>query len=191
MQIFDSVESERLILKRYEKEDAKILFNSIKQNLDHLSEVMVKSVRELSSISDTEQLIDMINRFWDNQEKFVIPIWLKDSKSLVGESYLGYFNPEETEGEIGYLLFEEFQGKGFAYEATTSLIKKLFENTSLKRIWLKCDSDNSRSIKLALKCGFIEQKDNTNQTRIKYDNTEIKMLTFFLDNNIQFNKMRI
>ena len=179
--MFDLVESERLILKRYEKEDAEILFNSIKQNLEHLSEVMVQPVKELSSVNDTEQLIDMINKFWDDKERFVIPIWLKESKLLVGESYIGSFNSEETEGEIGYFLFEEFQGKGFAYEATKALIQKSFENLSLKRIWLKCDSDNYRSIKLALKCGFIEQKDNLNQTRIKSDNTEINILTFFLD----------
>ncbi|RZK64301.1 MAG: hypothetical protein EOO85_29930, partial [Pedobacter sp.] len=50
----------------------------------------------------------MINTFWDSQERFVIPIWLKESKILLGESYLGSFNLEKTECEIGYFLFEEF-----------------------------------------------------------------------------------
>ncbi|MEK7433133.1 MAG: GNAT family protein [Cyanobacteriota bacterium] len=175
------IETNRLRLKKYEIKDAEIMFNSLQKNLKHLSEVLVKPVKDLKNISDTEKLINLINVFWKKNERFIIPLWLKNSDLLVGECYIGAFNSEKTEAEIGYLLFKEFEGKGFAYEATMALIKTSFEKLKLKKIWLKCDSDNFRSIKLANKCNFILKNQKIKQLRKKADNTEIETLTFFLD----------
>lgn len=181
----DLIETERLILKKYNLNDAQILFDSVQKNIEHLSEILVQPVRELKNIDDTVKLINMINQFWENDEKFIIPLWLKGNGLLVGECYLGNFNSDKTEAEIGYFLFKEFEGNGFAYEATRGLIKEAFEKLNLKRIWLKCDSDNLRSIKLALKCEFIRKKDETSIYRVKSNQTKAEILTFFLDNNYQ------
>jgi RimJ/RimL family protein N-acetyltransferase len=71
----------------------------------------------------------------------------------------GCFNIDDgrKELELGILIGEkEFWNQGYGYDAISTLISKLFNDTDLKRIYLKTLDWNIRAHKCFQKCGFRE-----------------------------------
>lgn len=56
--------------------------------------------------------------------------------------------------EIGYLLARRHWGRGYAREAVTWLLDRLFLDESRRRVWADTDPDNHRSNRLLRSLGF-------------------------------------
>jgi [ribosomal protein S5]-alanine N-acetyltransferase len=59
--------------------------------------------------------------------------------------------------EIGYMLAEEFIGRGIGTRAVTLLLERLFTIPELQRIWLTTTEANLASQSLARKLGFVQE----------------------------------
>ncbi|MBN1210689.1 MAG: GNAT family N-acetyltransferase [Myxococcaceae bacterium] len=57
--------------------------------------------------------------------------------------------------EVGYMLAEEFLGRGIGTRAVTIALERLFTIPSLHRIWLTTTVENLASQALARKLGFV------------------------------------
>lgn len=57
--------------------------------------------------------------------------------------------------EIGYGILPQYQGKGYATEAVAAALKWAFEHPEVTAIEAEAAPDNSTSIKVLKKCGFI------------------------------------
>ena len=64
---------------------------------------------------------------------------------------------EESDAHIGYLLAEEFWGKGFASELLKSFIKEVAKTESWSTLIGGVDRSNIASANLLKKLGFVEQ----------------------------------
>ncbi|WP_171176514.1 GNAT family N-acetyltransferase [Ruegeria sp. HKCCD8929] len=57
--------------------------------------------------------------------------------------------------EIGYILHPDHWGKGFAYEALSAVLPRIFErHEDLEHLTAECDPRNAASVKLLEKLGF-------------------------------------
>lgn len=79
---------------------------------------------------------------------------LLDENKVIGQSNLTLASVTQGTAEIGWATSHKYQGQGFAFEATSALIKYTFETTPTTRILAKIDSRNFQSIKLARKLGM-------------------------------------
>lgn len=61
---------------------------------------------------------------------------------------------EDGSTEIGYGIAEEYQGKGYATEAVTSVVSWAFNQNGICRIEAETEESNSASINVLNKCGF-------------------------------------
>ncbi|GAC1389361.1 MAG: hypothetical protein NVSMB31_05220 [Vulcanimicrobiaceae bacterium] len=68
--------------------------------------------------------------------------------TLAGDSY------------IGFLLYHNYQGQGYAREACASVIAYIREHRGVKRVNLYLDPQNTSSIKLADSLGFARIAEN-------------------------------
>jgi RimJ/RimL family protein N-acetyltransferase len=59
------------------------------------------------------------------------------------------------ETELGWLLFEGFEGRGYAYEAAGAARDWAFSHLGLASIVSYIDRDNARSIRLAERLGAV------------------------------------
>ena len=59
--------------------------------------------------------------------------------------------------EVGYMLAEEFIGRGIGTRAVTLLLERLFSIPELQRIWLTTTGENLASQALARKLGFVQE----------------------------------
>jgi RimJ/RimL family protein N-acetyltransferase len=63
--------------------------------------------------------------------------------------------PDESGGVlIGYAMYEQFEGHGYATEAVRELIRLCFEDLGLRRVTANCFADNEASWRLMERVGM-------------------------------------
>ena len=85
---------------------------------------------------------------------------LRKEENLIGELVL--YNFEEESCEMGFRLFLEHQGNGYAFEGASALKEYAFNALGAKKLKAKCYKENLPSKKLIEKLGFkFISEDNT------------------------------
>ncbi len=137
-------ETERLILRRYKKEDLQDLY-------EYLSDKKVVEFEPYKpmSIEETKE-----NLAWRIATDEMIAVELKSSHKMIGNVYLGKREFEAL--EIGYVFNKNYWGNGYATESCKALIQQAFSNGT-HRIYAECDPNNIRSWKLLEALGFCRE----------------------------------
>ncbi|MDF9390821.1 N-acetyltransferase [Vibrio sp. 1151_11] len=81
-----------------------------------------------------------------------------EAQELIG--FLFAYVESESEAHIGYLLSEEYWGKGLASELLKSFIEKIVKTESWSKLVGGVERSNVASANLLKKLGFIEQLAN-------------------------------
>jgi RimJ/RimL family protein N-acetyltransferase len=169
-----------LVLRCYETADAGELLRAVCAERERLGEVLADPVLALRTVIDAEALIMRLRADWNEARQFVISIWHRLNGALVGECYLGGFGRAIGEAEIGIFLLQPYEKRGLAQEALRACIGAAW-NMNLHTLHYRCDADNLRSCRLALRCGFSQQSNgNGPNTRVRRDGTTITVRTFTL-----------
>lgn len=88
-------------------------------------------------------------------------IVLKSANMSVGGMGFNGEPNEKSEAEIGYMINEQHQNKGYATEALKLLTRWAFTQDAIKAIIVHTYADNLPSVKILSKCGFeVEGKDD-------------------------------
>ena len=134
-------ETERLILRRYKKEDIQDLF-------EYLSDPEVVKYEPYKPMTLEEAKENLEWRIGTDE---MIAVELKDSHKMIGNVYMGKRDFEAL--EIGYVINRNAWGHGYAAESCKALIQQAFSN-GVHRIYAECDPENVRSWKLLEALGF-------------------------------------
>ena len=73
---------------------------------------------------------------------------------FVGEVILRLTSEESRQGEIGWSLHPDAQGKGYATEAAREVLRLGFDEAGLHRIVAECDPRNEASIRVMERLGM-------------------------------------
>jgi RimJ/RimL family protein N-acetyltransferase len=136
------IETERLILRKREKEDIPNMFKMFDNN----------EVREFLGGYPPRDEHTMLKIVIGRKETEWAVI-LKGSNEYIGECLVPTI-VDNYLGEIGYLFLREHWGNGYAHEAVSAIIEYCFETLNLKRLYATIDNKNERSKKLIEKLGF-------------------------------------
>ena len=91
--------------------------------------------------------------FADNQVRLIIE---NNAKQNIGILDLVNYDPQHQRAELGIVLLEEYQGKGYAYAAILRLIAYAQKNFHLHQIYAYVDVNNTKSYKCLKSVGFQE-----------------------------------
>jgi RimJ/RimL family protein N-acetyltransferase len=143
-------ETERLIIRPMSVDDAVFIFDLY--NRPKFIEFI--GDRSIKTIGDAEDYIK--NRFLPQFEKLGFGNYLVITKE--GNHKIGGVGIFEREGldivDIGFSLLEEFEGKGYAYEAAVKVKSIGMDDFGLKKISAITSKDNFSSQKLIEKLGL-------------------------------------
>ena len=134
-------ETERLILRRYKKEDLQDLFAYLSDK-----EVVKYEPYKPMNLEETKDNLE-----WRIDTEEMIAVELKNSHKMIGNVYMGKRDFEAL--EIGYVFHRNYWGHGYAAESCKYLIAQAFSN-GIHRIYAECDPDNGSSWKLLETLGF-------------------------------------
>lgn len=135
------IETKRLIIRNFEISDK-----------DDLCEYMIQRVNaEFEGYPDftEEKSVEEIEFRSQSDEFFAIE--LKETHKVIGNIYLGKrsFNARE----LGYVLNENYQKKGYGSEASEAIVEYFFRK-GVHRIYAECAPQNNASWKLMEKIGM-------------------------------------
>ena len=128
-------ETDRLVLRRYQKEDIQDLFEYLSDE-----EVVKYEPHKPLTFEEAKE-----NLAWRISTDEMIAVELKHSHKMIGNVYLGKRDFEAL--EMGYVFNRNYWGHGYAAESCRALIQRAFSH-GIHRIYAECDPDNLNSWKL-------------------------------------------
>lgn len=145
-------ETERLVVRRWEKEDYKDLY-------EYASDKEVTKFLSFPTYTSLDMAVDRIaflcERYLEGDIISDYAIMLKDKNKVIGAiGIVNYKEKNEGEVEIGYVLNRLYQGYGYMTEALKGFFKFIKEKSLAKRIVLKHDVDNIKSGNVMKRAGM-------------------------------------
>lgn len=148
------IETERLILRELTLADAEFIL-ALLNTPEWLTNV---GDRNVHNVADAERYLQGPMQSYADHGLGLWAVTLKSDDTPIG--LCGLIKRNELEDiDIGYALFSEYTGKGYAFEAAGAVVQKGWADFGLKRIIAITIPENIRSVALLLKLGFILEKE--------------------------------
>ena len=150
------IRTARLTIRCYERPDVRAVHRAVLDNVDALSPWMPWVEHEPMPISERAALLRTFRARFDSGEDLIYGIFETD-----GERYLGGCGLHQRVGpgglEIGYWIVRDRWGDGLATEAAAALTRVGFERMGAKRMELRIDPSNVRSLAIPPKLGYTKE----------------------------------
>ena len=150
------IETERLVIRCYEPEDAPLLKAAVDSSIEHLLPWMPWARFEPQSVEEKVELCRRFRGQFDLDENYVYGIFSADETEQLGGSG---FHKRSNEGslEIGYWVAVGAIGRGIATEVTAVQTRAGFEVAGLDRVDIQVEPTNDRSLAIPRKLGFTQE----------------------------------
>ena len=150
---FPEIETDRLILKEIEVENATSILNifSNEEIMKYYGRFPMKSIKE------AENLITTFNENFKNNNGIRWGILLKEENRIIGTCGYHNWNKRHSRAEIGYELSMDLWGKGYIKEVLKAIIDYGYEVMNLNRIEAVVYPENKASIKSLINQGFKKE----------------------------------
>lgn len=150
MFIEKSLETERLILRRWEESDGEDLYK-------YASNPDVGPIAGWAVHTSVENSREIIKGVLSEPETYAVV--LKETGHPVGSIGLmlgkaSNIGIPDTEGEIGYWIGVPYWGQGLIPEAVREIMRYGFEELNLEKLWCGYFDGNEKSKRVQEKCGF-------------------------------------
>ena len=146
-----TIETERLILRKFLYSDSDAMLKNFiaDENIQSMySEPVYKTQAEVKT------LLDRYISSYEKEDYYRWAITLKDTHECIGQIAYFLVDSKNHFAEIEYCIGSEFQRKGYATEATKSVIKFGFTSMNLHKVQICTKTINAPSKRVIEKCGF-------------------------------------
>ncbi|WP_018755078.1 GNAT family N-acetyltransferase [Paenibacillus terrigena] len=145
------LETERLILRKMRRSDARDLF-AYASNAEMTRYTMWNTHRTLR---DSELFLDAIEQRYREGQVTNWGIEYKPNGKFIGTCGFVNWAPEHQRAEIGYALSEEYWNQGIMSEAARAVLQFGFQKMDLNRLEARCNLENMGSERVMQKIGMI------------------------------------
>jgi RimJ/RimL family protein N-acetyltransferase len=147
------VETDRLVLRCWDPDDASRLKSAVDASLEHLRLWMPWAHKEPQTLEEKVELMRSFRGNFDLGTDFVYGIFDSEEARVLGGSGL---HPRGGEGarEIGYWLHKDAIGQGLATESTGALTRVGFELLGLTRLEIWVAVGNHKSAAIPARLGY-------------------------------------
>lgn len=147
-----TIETERLILRRYRTEDAADMYNNWASDTEVTKFL---SWPTHTSVDLTKKILTQWVSYYEDGKTYNWGITLKGDDRVIGNIAVVERDERTCSYEIGYCLGKAYWGKGIMPEALRAVISYLFEGESdLMRIYATHDLRNMKSGRVMQKAGM-------------------------------------
>lgn len=141
-----NIETQRLLIRNFCENDINLCYQSWGQDKSLGKYILLYPMTNIHQMEKfVKQLIPNINA-WIIMDKKL--------QMIVGYITIDIPYKQLDIGEIGYVIGEKYQKKGYAFEAINCILTEYLINQKLYLIEAKCNETNNASLKLLEKLGF-------------------------------------
>jgi RimJ/RimL family protein N-acetyltransferase len=153
LDIPESFETDRLIIRVPQPGDGAALNAAVVESFDDLKPWMPWA-QEIPSIERSEENSRKAYSQFLSREDITLRLIHKATGLFLGSSGLHPRDWAVPRFEIGYWCRRQFERQGYVTEAVEGILRFGFETMKAKRIEVRCDSRNQRSIRVAERVGL-------------------------------------
>jgi RimJ/RimL family protein N-acetyltransferase len=146
----------RLCIKPREVGEGPIINQAICSSLEHLKRWMPWASRA-PTLEESEEHCRRGAANFILREDLTLSIYSRDRKTFVGSTGLHHANWDVPSFHIGYWVVPAFEGKGFVTEAAHALTRYAFQVLKARRVEIQCDAQNTRSLSVMKRLGFVHE----------------------------------
>jgi RimJ/RimL family protein N-acetyltransferase len=148
------IETERLVLRCWDPEDAPLMKDAVDSSIEHLLPWMPWARFEPQTLDEKLELARTFRGEFDLGANFIYGVFEPDESRALGGSGL---HPRGGDGslEIGYWIRVDAVGRGLATEVCAVLTRVGFAHFGLERVDVTVDPANERSARIPRKLGFV------------------------------------
>ncbi len=150
-----TIQTERLALRPYRPDDLDAL-----HAFDRLPEVARYLYSEPRDLEGTRNALDRkmaARTIRGPGDHLSLAVVLTGHDRLIGDVVLEWLGNDHRQGEIGYVVHPDHQGKGYATEAARALLQTGFETLRLHRMAARCDARNTASARVMERLGMRQE----------------------------------
>lgn len=147
------IETPRLIIRPPQAGDGQACYEAIAESFEELHKWMPWAQAQ-ASLDDCEEFSRQSYAKWILREDLLLWIYNKQTGEFLGGTGFHEINWDIPRFEIGYWLRTSQVGQGFVTEAVNGLTRYAFDTLKAKRIEIRCDEENTKSLKVAERCGY-------------------------------------
>ena len=151
------IETERLVLRSYRREQAKAAFEAVEESREHLRAHMAGFSARVATLDDAVAWIADLASQFELRTTLGYAVVRRDDGAMLGGAGLHRPDWGARRFEVGYWLRASAVGCGFASEASRALTRMAFEKLAARRVCLHCDATNDASRKVAERLGFVRE----------------------------------
>jgi RimJ/RimL family protein N-acetyltransferase len=148
------VRTHRLVVRCWQPADAPLLKRAIDANLEHLRPWMPWAMHEPSSLEVVEARLTGFRERFGAGKDWLYGIFDRAQTEVVGGAGLHHRSAGPSVLEIGYWLRADLTGRGFATETAEALTTVGFAALGAKRVEIRCDPQNVRSMRVPQRLGY-------------------------------------
>jgi len=164
------VATERLLLRVFAEEDLEALFDI--QSREEVTRHLNWGPMSRDEARVMLERISKLTGFDGEGDGLRLAAIEKANGALIGDVSLWRVSREHNTAEIGFVLHPDHQGKGYAFEAMSVVLRIGFEEVGFHRIVGRCDARNTRSASLMERLGMRREAHLRENELIKGDWTD-------------------
>lgn len=177
------LETERLLLRPFEKSDAEALFEMDKNPNVH----QYLWQNPVSTIEEVYAYIEMVQKQYEERGIGRFSTILKETGELIGWTGIKFVNEKPENGNInfydyGYRLNEKFWNKGYASEATKAWFSHGFNEMKIEIMNAAVHADNGASNRVLEKHGMQFVEDYLDDAGVKWKWWQLESSKYKIEN---------
>jgi len=151
---FPVLETERLILRKPVESDIPAWYRmrSSEENMRYIGRKPATAIEEVKALYDL-----VIQDIEANKHIGWVVAEKSNPAGFIGMIGFHRIKPEHHRAEVGYMIEQEFQGKGYGKEAVKAIIEYAFKEMKIHSIEADIDKDNIASEQLLKSLGFRKE----------------------------------
>lgn len=144
--------TQRLILRPFQDDDLDAM--QAIYGREDVNRYLDWGPRSRADIADWLTRIKTFTAFTRGGEALRLAALLRGTDTLIGDFSVWRTSQEHKQGEIGFVVHPDHQGKGYGLEAATVMLRMGFERLGFHRIAGQCDPRNEPSMALMERLGM-------------------------------------
>ncbi|MNK90402.1 ribosomal-protein-L7/L12-serine acetyltransferase [compost metagenome] len=149
------ITTKRLIIKPYKEEDSEGFLSALTDNSDHLNDYFANMIKVNDSLESVRKYFEQKDLDWKENKSYACGIFKKESNELIGHISVREIDWRIPKGELAYFVFKQHNGNNYAAEALIAFKNWCFAEKKFNRLFMKIAGENTASIKVAERSGFI------------------------------------
>jgi RimJ/RimL family protein N-acetyltransferase len=149
----EQIETERMILRSVNANDAPEAFEAVLESVQELAPWM-PWVHPEPKLESSMEFHELAQAKWASREMLDFQWIDKASGKLLGKGGLHTINWEVPKFEIGYWVRTSMSNRGYCTEAVNALVAFAKQQLGARRLEICSDPRNGKSRRIAERCGF-------------------------------------